>query len=222
MVSSYILVFASLLLAGGRLADVWGRKRLFLIGLSIFTGGLAGRRVRRQRRRPGDQPSRAGPRRRPGHADHAGDHLGHLHRGPAAGGRGRDLERGRRARPRGRSAARRRCSASTSAGAGSSSSTCRSAWRHWRWPLSPFGSPARAPAPRRIDMPGVITSAGSAVRADLRADRGPRPGLDVAGDPGLLRRRRRPGRRLRAARAAVRRADGRRCRCSASGCSPAA
>ncbi len=45
--SSYILVFASLLLAGGRLADVWGRKRLFLIGLSVFTAaslaaGLAG------------------------------------------------------------------------------------------------------------------------------------------------------------------------------------
>src|SRR6478609_4962653 len=38
VVSSYILVFASLLLAGGRLADVWGRKRFFLIGLSIFTG----------------------------------------------------------------------------------------------------------------------------------------------------------------------------------------
>ena len=38
IVSSYILVFASLLLAGGRLADVWGRKRVFLIGLSIFTG----------------------------------------------------------------------------------------------------------------------------------------------------------------------------------------
>ena len=47
VVSSYILVFASLLLAGGRLADVWGRKRLFLIGLSVFTAaslaaGLAG------------------------------------------------------------------------------------------------------------------------------------------------------------------------------------
>src|ERR1700712_3617413 len=47
VVSSYILVFASLLLAGGRLADVFGRKRLFMIGLTIFTGaslaaGLAG------------------------------------------------------------------------------------------------------------------------------------------------------------------------------------
>ena len=37
IVSGYILVFASLLLAGGRLADVYGRKRLFAIGLVIFT-----------------------------------------------------------------------------------------------------------------------------------------------------------------------------------------
>jgi len=47
VVSSYILVFASLLLAGGRLADVYGRRRLFLIGLGVFTlasltAGLAG------------------------------------------------------------------------------------------------------------------------------------------------------------------------------------
>jgi EmrB/QacA subfamily drug resistance transporter len=47
VVSSYILVFAGLLLAGGRLADVFGRRRLFLIGLSVFTlgslwAGLAG------------------------------------------------------------------------------------------------------------------------------------------------------------------------------------
>ena len=47
VVSSYILVFASLLLAGGRLADVFGRRRLFVTGLAIFTlaslgAGLAG------------------------------------------------------------------------------------------------------------------------------------------------------------------------------------
>src|SRR6266704_1159416 len=45
--SAYILVFASLLLAGGRLADRYGRRRLFVIGLALFTGasllaGLAG------------------------------------------------------------------------------------------------------------------------------------------------------------------------------------
>jgi EmrB/QacA subfamily drug resistance transporter len=39
VVSSYILVFAGLLLAGGRLADLFGRRRLFLIGLSVFTLG---------------------------------------------------------------------------------------------------------------------------------------------------------------------------------------
>jgi EmrB/QacA subfamily drug resistance transporter len=37
VVSSYILVFAGLLLAGGRLADAFGRRRLFLLGLAIFT-----------------------------------------------------------------------------------------------------------------------------------------------------------------------------------------
>ncbi|MGZ4507931.1 MAG: MFS transporter [Blastococcus sp.] len=47
VVSGYILVFAGLLLAGGRLADAYGRRRLFLIGLLVFTGaslaaGLAG------------------------------------------------------------------------------------------------------------------------------------------------------------------------------------
>src|ERR1700712_4584164 len=47
IVSGYILVFASLLLAGGRLGDIYGRRRLFLLGLGIFTAaslvaGLAG------------------------------------------------------------------------------------------------------------------------------------------------------------------------------------
>ena len=37
VVSAYILVFASLLLAGGRLADLFGLRRLFVIGLSLFT-----------------------------------------------------------------------------------------------------------------------------------------------------------------------------------------
>ena len=44
VVSGYILTFAGLLLAGGRLADAFGRRRLFLIGLAVFTGSslLAG------------------------------------------------------------------------------------------------------------------------------------------------------------------------------------
>ncbi len=47
VVSSYLLVFAGLLLAGGRLADHYGRRRIFLTGLAIFTpaslaAGLSG------------------------------------------------------------------------------------------------------------------------------------------------------------------------------------
>lgn len=47
IVSSYVLALASLLLAGGRLADVFGRRRVFLIGVAVFTvaslaSGLAG------------------------------------------------------------------------------------------------------------------------------------------------------------------------------------
>jgi EmrB/QacA subfamily drug resistance transporter len=47
IVSSYLLVLGSLLLVGGRVADVFGRRRVFLAGLVIFTlsslaAGLAG------------------------------------------------------------------------------------------------------------------------------------------------------------------------------------
>jgi EmrB/QacA subfamily drug resistance transporter len=44
VVSGYILTFAGLLIAGGRLADAFGRRRLFMIGLGVFTASslLAG------------------------------------------------------------------------------------------------------------------------------------------------------------------------------------
>jgi len=47
VVSSYLLTVAGLLLVGGRLADVFGRRRLFLVGMAVFTlsslaAGLAG------------------------------------------------------------------------------------------------------------------------------------------------------------------------------------
>ncbi|GAB2795600.1 MFS transporter [Amycolatopsis magusensis] len=43
VVNAYALTFAGLLLLGGRLADLYGRKRVFLAGLALFTGAsLAG------------------------------------------------------------------------------------------------------------------------------------------------------------------------------------
>ncbi|MFI5613172.1 MFS transporter [Amycolatopsis sp. NPDC051903] len=46
VVNAYAVVFAGFPLLGGRLADVWGRRRVFLAGLVVFTvaslaGGLA-------------------------------------------------------------------------------------------------------------------------------------------------------------------------------------
>lgn len=46
VVNAYTLTFAGFLLLGGRAADLWGRKRIFLLGLALFTlfsllGGLA-------------------------------------------------------------------------------------------------------------------------------------------------------------------------------------
>ena len=37
IVSSYLLVLGGLLLVGGRIADVYGRRRMFMVGLAIFT-----------------------------------------------------------------------------------------------------------------------------------------------------------------------------------------
>src|SRR5215471_3155536 len=47
IVSSYLLVLGGLLLVGGRVADIYGRRRVFLVGLALFTlsslaAGLAG------------------------------------------------------------------------------------------------------------------------------------------------------------------------------------
>ena len=46
VVNAYTLTFAGCMLLGGRAADVFGRKRMFLLGLALFTtasllGGLA-------------------------------------------------------------------------------------------------------------------------------------------------------------------------------------
>ena len=64
VVIAYALTFAALLITGGKLADLYGRRRIFVVGLAIFTlsslacglapsAGLPDRRARRAGRRRG-------------------------------------------------------------------------------------------------------------------------------------------------------------------------
>jgi MFS family permease len=41
VISAYVLAFAGFLLLGGRAADLWGRRRLFMLGLATFAGASA-------------------------------------------------------------------------------------------------------------------------------------------------------------------------------------
>ena len=108
VLNAYTLAFGGLLLLGGRLGDVFGRRRLFETGLAIFTVasllGRAGRVARDARgvtRAPGRR-RRAGRARRTGAADHQRSRRA----GPAA--RARAVRRGVVRRHVARAAARRR------------------------------------------------------------------------------------------------------------------
>ena len=41
VISAYAILFGGVLLLGGRLADVFGRRRVFIVGMVIFTLGSA-------------------------------------------------------------------------------------------------------------------------------------------------------------------------------------
>ncbi len=49
VVTAYALAFGALLLLGGRIADYWGRKRTFMVGMVGFGVGLPLRRSRAAR-----------------------------------------------------------------------------------------------------------------------------------------------------------------------------
>ena len=50
-VNAYTLAFAVLLITGAALGDRFGRKRMFLVGVGVFTGAARSRRWRRHRTR---------------------------------------------------------------------------------------------------------------------------------------------------------------------------
>ena len=64
VVNAYLIAFGGLLLLSGRLGDLVGQRRIFLVGLAVFTARLA---ALRRRAEPGDADRRAlhpGRRRR--------------------------------------------------------------------------------------------------------------------------------------------------------------
>ena len=63
-ITSYSLIFGSLLLLGGRAADLLGRRRMFLAGLGVFVTRFNRRRDRRRRRDAVRRSRRPGTRRR--------------------------------------------------------------------------------------------------------------------------------------------------------------
>ncbi len=108
VISAYALVFGGFLLLGGRAADLLGRRRMFIVGLAVFTVGVAPRGARVERAVADRRPGAPGPRRgdhRPGRALDPDDDV---RRGRGAQHRARRLGRGRRLRRRRGRAARRR------------------------------------------------------------------------------------------------------------------
>ena len=208
VVTGYALSFAVLMLTGGKLADMVGRRLIFLLGLAVFTISSLALRPRRHRRAADRRPRPPGCRSGDDDAGDALDHLGHL---PAA-------ERGPRS------------------GSGPGVSAIALAigplvggliTEHisWNWifyinvPVGILGLVAGwliipesqdTSHEQRLDLPGLAHLGHRALRARLRADRGEQHGLDVAADPRPLRGRRGRGHRVRPARAAPAAADVRR------------
>ena len=103
IVNSYTLVFGGFLLLGGRAADLIGRRRLFLIGIAVFSAASLANALAELRRGADHRARRPGPRRGARLPRRAVDRHHDVRRGqgPHAGdGRlGRHRRRRRRLRP---------------------------------------------------------------------------------------------------------------------------
>ncbi len=96
-ITSYSLVFGSLLLFGGRLSDLVGRRRMFLTGLGIFTVSSVASAVAGTAAELFAARGRPGPRSRPALTGRPLDHHECVS-GQGAGESARSLGRGRRRR----------------------------------------------------------------------------------------------------------------------------
>ena len=99
---AYAITFGGFLLLGGRLADLLGRRRIFMIGVAVFAGASSRLRARGLDRRAHRRSRRAGARRGP---RLTGDPLDHHHHVRGRGGAeqgARDLGRDGRQRRGGR------------------------------------------------------------------------------------------------------------------------
>ena len=81
VITAYSILFGGMLLLGGRLADVLGRRRLFMAGVAVFTRRLAAVRAGLVGNGADRHPGGAGPRRRTARAGRALDRRHHLPRG---------------------------------------------------------------------------------------------------------------------------------------------
>ena len=106
VVDAYILSFAVLMLTGAALGDRYGRRRMLVVGLLVFTASSAAGALSNDLTQLVVAQSRSGPRRRAAHADDADPALGGLP-ARAAHIRSRPVVVHRRPRRRARAAARR-------------------------------------------------------------------------------------------------------------------
>ena len=155
-VNAYTLAFAVLLVTGGRLGDIFGRRRMFLIGVVVFGALERLHRLLPERGVAGHRPRHPGRRRR---VHDARDAVDHRQRVPAAGARHGDRHVGRRQRAgAGHRPGRRRLPRRERllavdllpqrAGRRSSPSPSRS---------SATTSRATRPSTHHVDIPGVVT-----------------------------------------------------------------
>ena len=80
VINGYTLAFGGLLLLGGRTGDLFGRRRMFLIGVGLFTVGVVPRRLGHLRGVADRCAGVAGGRRRHRRPDRPGAHRQHVPR----------------------------------------------------------------------------------------------------------------------------------------------